>query len=343
MTFSVWRRFLLELAAAGMCVAQGLCSLPTQARGFAPPPSADAYTVLDTIGKVVPFQTRTIRLFPSSSALVKERGGAAAQLCGDNSAERWIFYDPVYIDAVKPIGGKSDLPRYFVLAHEAAHHINGDTLLGNDWSKDQELAADYSAAVWLTRLGVNREQLLRTFDALEFPVESVNGYPRRAERRARVIQGYDDTRFRPILDQQAQQEHAVKIVANVLSSVQLDFYNERGTRFVSRYDNISSQGCRLNFTYISSTISKNGDKRTNSEAIEISFNQVAVSMEDNLVVVKNVRGRFDGVVGGILASRPIDQHYQYTFELHSPFDPPSQQDVRFLRLLSQAHDLCKPQ
>jgi Protein of unknown function (DUF1566) len=192
MTFSVWRLFILVLVAARICVAQSLCDLPTKARGFMPPSSADAYTVLDAIGKVVPFQTRTIRVFPSSNYLVTRRG-AAAQLCGTASTERWIFYDPTYIEAIKPTDGKSDLPRYFVLAHEAAHHINGDTLLGNDWNRDQELAADYSAAVWLTRLGVTLQQLLNTFDALGLTVESVNGYPTLAERRAKVIEGYENT------------------------------------------------------------------------------------------------------------------------------------------------------
>ena len=117
-------------------------------------------------------------------------GGASAKLCGQYSNERWIFSDQAYIDRIKPSGGKGDLPRYFVLAHEAAHHVNGDKLyLGNTWTKDQELASRLLAAVWLTRLGVDRDELLKTFDALGLPVESVNGYPTLEERRAKVIEG----------------------------------------------------------------------------------------------------------------------------------------------------------
>jgi hypothetical protein len=182
---------LLVLAAGGRCFSQtNLCELPFQGQGhgFAPPLNADAYEVLDSIGKVVPFQTRTIRLFPSSADLVKQRGGAAAIICGQHKEDRWIFFDPTYIEKIKD---QSNLARYFVLAHEAAHHINGDTLIGNNWSKDEELAADYSAAVWLARLGVTRDELLQTFDKLNFPEVSVNGYPTRAERRAKVIQAYE--------------------------------------------------------------------------------------------------------------------------------------------------------
>jgi len=70
---------------------------------------------------------------------------------------------------------------------------DGDTLLADTWTKELELAADYSAAVWLTRLGVTRDQLLQAFDALSFPVESQTGYPTRAERRAKVVQGNADS------------------------------------------------------------------------------------------------------------------------------------------------------
>jgi hypothetical protein len=75
-----------------------------------------------------------------------------------------------------------------------AHHVNGDTLLGNQWSKDQELAADFSAAVWLTRFGVTKQEMLEVFDSLQLPKGSVAGYPTRAERRAKVIEGCDSQR-----------------------------------------------------------------------------------------------------------------------------------------------------
>jgi hypothetical protein len=169
----------------GNCLAQDLCSLTTGARGFYASRNDDAFKVLDTIGKVIPFQTRTLMILQSSDRLVRERGGAAAEIC-NNGTQRWIFYDPQYIESIRD---SSDLARYFVLAHEIAHHINGDTLNEGNWNRDQELAADYAAAVWLSRLGVTQPELLKTFDSLQIPAESINGYPTRAERRARVVAG----------------------------------------------------------------------------------------------------------------------------------------------------------
>jgi hypothetical protein len=183
--------FLSVLAVAGLCFGQDLCKLPGQGSGFGSQTLTDADGVLDEIGKVVPFRSRSFKLFATLSPLVKQKGGAAAQLCnGANGSERWIFYDPAYIDGIRKSGG--DLSRYFVLAHETAHHVNGDTLLlDNVWPKDDELRADYTAAVWVTRLGAKREELLRTFDSLGLPAEARNGYPSRAERLAKVIEGYE--------------------------------------------------------------------------------------------------------------------------------------------------------
>ena len=130
--------FLSVLAVAGLCFGQDLCKLPGQGSGFGSQTLTDADGVLDEIGKVVPFRSRSFKLFATLSPLVKQKGGAAAQLCnGVNGSERWIFYDPAYIDGIRKSGG--DLSRYFVLAHETAHHVNGDTLLlDNVWPKDDE-------------------------------------------------------------------------------------------------------------------------------------------------------------------------------------------------------------
>jgi len=174
----------IGLAIAPACVAEDLCPLLTEEQGFAPPAIPEAYAFLDSVGKLLGTPTG-IRLFPSSNALVNKR--AAAQMCGPGANQRWIFYDESYLNSLPPNG------RNFILAHEAAHHISGDTLLADTWTKELELAADYSAAVWLTRLGVTRDQLLQAFDALSFPVESQTGYPTRAERRAKVVQGNADS------------------------------------------------------------------------------------------------------------------------------------------------------
>jgi hypothetical protein len=182
---------LMVLVVTGFCFSEDdLCRLPQQVRGLTVSSDEPARKILDRIGEVIPAKTDNIALYPSTNPLVKALGGAAAKICGN---QRWIFFDPYDINLIARNGGKdrSGLPRYFALAHEAAHHINGDTLGGNAWNPEQELSADYSAATWLAQIGVTRDQLLEAFDALHFPVASVNGYPTRAERRAMVIKGYE--------------------------------------------------------------------------------------------------------------------------------------------------------
>jgi hypothetical protein len=175
-----------------MCFAadEDLCTLEKlRAQG--------ADTLLDRIAGVVPFDSRSFFLYESQAGIV--RGRAVSRLCNGN--ERWILYDPAWTESLKQKDGNSDLPVYFVLAHEAAHHVLGHTLLvQRDWDVDywgpqQELAADETAAVWVTRaLRPSKEELLRAFDSLGLPEQAdlKAGYPSRAARRERVIQGYEE-------------------------------------------------------------------------------------------------------------------------------------------------------
>jgi len=182
------------MAAPELCRAQDLCGLTSGAVGFSLPSNPDAKSALDLIGRTAAIDTGNIRLRESSSELVRKKGGAAAQLCGPGGAERWIFFDPAYVRKISGAAGGSALPEFFVLAHETAHHASGHTMLNADWNKDQELSADHSAAVWLTRMGVKADELLATFNSLGLPSQPDNGYPSLCERRAKVIEGYNETR-----------------------------------------------------------------------------------------------------------------------------------------------------
>lgn len=171
----------IGVAIAPTCAAQvDLCAPLLRAIiGLPEPPAEQARTFLRSLDTLLGAPTR-IHLLPSSNPLVSKR--AAAEAC-DQGTARWIFYDEAYMSSLSPNA------RNFVLAHEAAHHITGDSVNTHSWSKKMELDADYSAAAWLTRLGVPRDQLLQAFEKLAFPLESVGGYPNRSERRASVIEG----------------------------------------------------------------------------------------------------------------------------------------------------------
>jgi hypothetical protein len=80
----------------------------------------------------------------------------------------------------------------FVLAHETAHHIYFHTRLGNNWSKEDELRADFAAATWLTRLGASVEDLRNSMNALGLSDDARGDYPTKCERLTRVIQGYNE-------------------------------------------------------------------------------------------------------------------------------------------------------
>jgi hypothetical protein len=182
----------LSLSAVGMCFAadRDPCTVSKLNASTA------SYDMLEKIAIVVPFDRQSYFLYESQDPLVK--GRAVARLCG--GTEKWILYDPAYIDSIRQKDGNSDLPFYFVLAHEVAHHVRDHTSRESDWDvgywgPKQEEDADETAAVWVTRtLRPTKEELLRAFDALGLPEQAdpKAGYPSRAARRARVIQGYEE-------------------------------------------------------------------------------------------------------------------------------------------------------
>ena len=178
-----------------IAVAQSLCDIPKMGgRGLGPPITTDARAVLAIIAKAVPTDPGKFEPWPTSDRRVaQDKHGAAADTCTLPDRDvQYIFYDPAYMTKVtKDIGGSS-WGVAFVLAHEAAHHVSFHTRRGNDWDKNQELDADYAAAVWLTRLGAGAADLRNAINALGLSDQVVAGYPTRCERLASVIRGYND-------------------------------------------------------------------------------------------------------------------------------------------------------
>jgi hypothetical protein len=184
--------FCLCILCTGLCFAQDRDPCTVQKLS-----GRDAYAILEKIAAVVPFDPQSFFLYESQAQVVK--GRAVSRMC--NGSERWILYDPEYVESIRQKDGNSNVPFYFVLAHEAAHHILGHTLLDEHdwdvgyWGPMQEEAADRSAAIWVTRaLHVNRDDLLKAFDSLGLPEQANQraGYPSRAARRTTVIQGYEE-------------------------------------------------------------------------------------------------------------------------------------------------------
>jgi hypothetical protein len=230
-------RLSLGLLAAGISVAQAKdpCTI-TKRNG-----STAAYDMLEKIAGVVPFDRQSYFLYESQDPLV--RGRAWSKLC--EGTERWIVYDPAYIDSIRQKDGNSNLPFYFVLAHEAAHHVldhtQGDWDLGY-WGPQQELAADHAAAIWVTRaVRVSREDLLRAFDALGLPEQAdpKAGYPSRADRRAKVTQGYEEELARTRSPGEAQAEPKPSAPAAPTMTQPLDPFREALLR---RLDEVRANG-----------------------------------------------------------------------------------------------------
>jgi hypothetical protein len=164
--------------ASGACLAQEICGVPKHG------PSADALGTFEKIQGAVGIEPGTILLYASSDSLVKSRSGAVSIECpAGGGVERWIVYDPDLL--------KGDA-LYFALAHETAHHLNSDPISGETPGKQQELRADYFAALYLTKPPLNwsSQRLVQALSALPLPTDAKGGYPSIEERRAQVNEGY---------------------------------------------------------------------------------------------------------------------------------------------------------
>jgi hypothetical protein len=111
---------------------------------------------------------------------------AAAEIC--NATDRYIFFSLPAIEGMQKSG--AGWAKYFVLAHEIAHHINGDTLVHHE-DANVELLADENAAKWLTRLGASMPEIKLAVDALKAPEFRKGGYPSHCERVAATMRGYN--------------------------------------------------------------------------------------------------------------------------------------------------------
>jgi hypothetical protein len=167
-------------------VAQNYCSLLDQPTAVgANPSNQTADEILRKLSNVAPFNIESIKLRDARDVDLKKQG-AAAEVC--NRHERWIFYDPDFIEQIQT-KGRSYWPTYFVFAHEVAHHFNNDPQFPRP---DQELQADRSAARWLTSLGASAYDLENSVNAFVVNETSKANYPGRCDRLNGVIVAYNE-------------------------------------------------------------------------------------------------------------------------------------------------------
>ncbi len=149
------------------------------------PRSATAEEILVRLSREAGFNPKSYPLRDARDPDLKLQG-TAAQTCNVN--QRWIFYDADFVEQIR-IKGDSDWPKYFVFAHEVAHHFNNDP---DFHQPNQEKLADHAAALWLTHMGASVQDLVRAINAFVINEKRVGEYPSRCERVAEVIQAHNE-------------------------------------------------------------------------------------------------------------------------------------------------------
>jgi len=135
-----------------------------------------------------------IGLKPNFEIFAADVPNAQAQIL---NGKRWILYSEVWVQNILVKAG-SYWPGVALMAHECAHHYNGDTLGGGD-RHEAELAADSFAGSIVARMGGRLEDALSLFK--QFPLSASDTHPGRMARLEAVAAGWrsfskpDDTPF----------------------------------------------------------------------------------------------------------------------------------------------------
>jgi hypothetical protein len=115
------------------------------------------------------------------------KDNAMASVCPDG--QRYIFYDPDFIQSLRTVGGK-DWPKYFVFAHEIGHHLRNHPLGGRGDRRRHELDADAFAAFVLARMGASLGDIIEGVDSVASEADTLT-HPGRCRRRAAATDAYN--------------------------------------------------------------------------------------------------------------------------------------------------------
>ena len=166
------------------CLADDFCPLLHQPQATYALPPKTAKDILTTLSKTAKFNPDSFPLHEDRDKYLKKRG-TAAQRCDEF---QYIFYNPDFIEDIQNKSA-SYWPKYFVVAHEVAHHFNNDP---NEHHPMQESLADKAAAAWLTRMGASAKDLERAIKAFVVNETQIQDYKGKCDRVADVIEAYND-------------------------------------------------------------------------------------------------------------------------------------------------------
>jgi len=157
-----------------------------QANSFSSNEEAD--TALDLILSTVGAEKRFV-LKPCSNI----NNAVALQISGI----RYIFYDPAFINNLS--SGEFWI-KFFVLAHEVGHHINGHVVDINSFGTKkislyekrlQELESDRFAGFVLSKLGASLNETLAAVGQFSNSDDTYSTHPNRDKRLLAIKQGYN--------------------------------------------------------------------------------------------------------------------------------------------------------
>lgn len=146
-------------------------------------PSIEAEHIIDKIMKMVSLPSN----FIIKASNVDNAVATLIQTESDKT-ERFILYNPDFIESVKSITG-NDYSAWSILAHEIGHHLSGHTLGGNEDSHLQELEADEFSGYVMYKMGASLTQSQSAINKFCSEVGSLS-HPPKSKRLLAISRGW---------------------------------------------------------------------------------------------------------------------------------------------------------
>lgn len=106
--------------------------------------------------------------------------------------QRYIFYDREIFENLA--NGETNWEGWIVIAHELAHHFNGDALESNKTTHEFELAADEFSGSMMQLLGADKDEVIRFYN--ELPEKATETHPDRYKRLQAFLRGFNSPNAR---------------------------------------------------------------------------------------------------------------------------------------------------
>lgn len=207
---------------------------------------------------------------------------------------RYILYDDTFLNELSQSSNNSYYSNLFILAHEIAHHLNGNTLspISNDVriSQKEELDSDEFAGFIVAKMKGSKEDITKVLKSFNHPTHEYSTHPTYEKRLYAALKGFYRCNFETQQQEQEIKQQYQKYTQEYIQEYQQKIKEHYIKQITNQYEN---------YQY-SKSISKahielvNYELNNNKEHLEnaIKYYLQASSIKDDLTTITGLANTY---------------------------------------------------